>query len=213
MLSRVDVDGKADALQEWKDAVGVDEAKRVSGRALTRGTAIHKLAEKYILGDVKWNRGVMPINLDIFSRVRIFLDHYLGMVYGIEYPLYSRILGVAGRADVVGQWGGADSVIDFKGSSRKKKVTDIRSYFVQAATYGMVFEELTGLMRLLGGHLPAVNIQRLVIVMCYEHDTPEFFDQPMSDWRELAVRVMGEGRERLGGRETWPLVSKSGASL
>ena len=40
---------KRESLQRWRDRVGADEAARIVDKSQTRGTAMHKILEKYVL--------------------------------------------------------------------------------------------------------------------------------------------------------------------
>ena len=46
--------------------------------------------------------------------------------------LYGRATNLAGRVDCVAEFDGELSIIDFKGSTRKKRISDIDNYFMQA---------------------------------------------------------------------------------
>ena len=51
---------------------------------------------------------------------------------GVELPLYSSTIGVAGRCDLIAEWDGVLSVIDFKSSTSPKKREWVTPYFLQA---------------------------------------------------------------------------------
>jgi genome maintenance exonuclease 1 len=80
-------------------------------------------------------------------------------VYLQEVPLYSDHLRIAGRVDLIAEFDGVKSIIDFKTSSRRKTAEDIKDYFEQEAAYAIMFEERTG--------IPIVN---LVTIMAVEND-------------------------------------------
>ena len=54
------------ALLEWKARVGEEEANKISTQAANRGTAIHLIAEKYLLNQDTYPPKTMPANIDTF---------------------------------------------------------------------------------------------------------------------------------------------------
>ena len=65
-------------------------------------------------------------------------------IRALESPLYSKILGLAGRVDCIAEYNKELCVIDFKGSTRIKNKDDIENYFLQAAAYALMWQERTG---------------------------------------------------------------------
>ena len=133
---------KKKIIAEWRARVGEQEANRVSAQASRRGTAIHTMMEKYIVGENPI-ADEMPTNITMFNSIRTMVDKHLTHVYAMEAPLYSNKLKVAGRCDLVGKWAGMDCIIDFKTSKRLKEEAHIDNYLLQATAYSLMFEELT----------------------------------------------------------------------
>jgi len=134
------------AIQEWRDAVGEEEANRVSGRASRRGSALHLAFEDYIankLNDMKI-RMMMPNIKELFLQLRPEIDAHVGTVYSIEQALYSDKLQVAGRTDLIADWDNEIAVIDYKSSTKEKLEENIQNYFMQGTAYALMFEELVG---------------------------------------------------------------------
>lgn len=134
------------AIQEWRDAVGEEEANRVSGRASRRGSAVHLAFEDYIankLNDMKIKM-MMPNIKELFNQLRPEIDAHVGTVYSIEQALYSDKLKVAGRSDLIADWDGEIAVIDYKTSTKEKLEENIQNYFMQGTAYALMFEELVG---------------------------------------------------------------------
>lgn len=128
------------ALLEWRKKVGDAEADRISNQATRRGTSIHTIAERYVLNEENIFRDQMPVNIDSFKPIQDTLDRYVDNIFGIEMPLYSKALGCAGRTDLVAEYDGRLSIIDFKTSRRLKKEEWIENYFLQSTVYSMMFE-------------------------------------------------------------------------
>ena len=165
-------------LLAWKERVGEEEAAKVSTQAARRGTAIHNLAEAYLMNDENWKKGAMPVNLDTFSRIRPILDLNIGSIYGIEIPLYSGRLKAAGTCDLLAGFHGINSIIDFKTSKRIKKEEDIEGYFIQAACYSIMAEELTDL-----------KFPQIVIIMSVDNEESLVFIKQRDDYVDRVLEV------------------------
>ena len=166
-----------DGLIAWRNRVGEAEANKVSTQASRRGSAIHSLAEKYLLNEENWDRGAMPVNIDTFSRIKPLLDKNIGSVYGIEVPVWSSKLKTAGRVDLLAGWQGFNSIIDFKTSKRIKTEEQILSYFLQATAYSLCARELN----------PKLDFKKIVIIIAVDHEDTQVF---VKDRDEYVDRVM-----------------------
>lgn len=165
-------------LEEWKARVGEETAKKISAQAARRGTAVHELAENYLKNDPKFSRGHMPANIATFNQIRPFLDKHVDKIYGLEVPLYSDKLKVAGRVDCLANYHGELSIIDFKTSKKEKKKEDISNYFVQASAYSFMTFERSGL-------LP----KKIVIMMTVDDGSPLIFIERAKDWIEEFIKI------------------------
>jgi len=159
------------AINAWKQRVGPEEANRVSQQASRRGTAIHNLAEQYLLNNKDYAKGAMPINVQTFSFIRSILDNNIGTIYGIEALLYSRLLKAAGTADLLAQYNGINSIIDFKTSKRIKTEDQIESYFIQTAAYSLMAAEHSN-----------YNFPQIVILMMVDNEEPLIFIKKARDY-------------------------------
>lgn len=128
------------ALEAWKKRVGEDEAARVSSRAASRGTNIHTMCEKYILGEEIDTS--MPHNMLMFNQIKKVLDARVDMIRATECTLFSDHLRVAGTTDLVANFDGRLSIIDYKTSSKLKRKDWIESYFLQASLYSFMLWEM-----------------------------------------------------------------------
>ena len=134
---------KKKAMIEWRNRVGHEEADRVSTRASLRGTKFHNMMEGYLRGEEGFLDGVMPDMKQSFNDMKETLD-LIDNIHYIESPLYSEKLGVAGRTDVIAEFGKTLSIIDFKTSTKQKKEQWIENYFEQGTAYALMYEELVG---------------------------------------------------------------------
>ena len=130
------------AITEWRQRVGEKKANEITKVAAARGTSVHKLCEHYILGtmeDVK----IMPSNKEMFDAMSSHLAEHVDNIRVVEGFLYSDFLRSAGQVDMVAEYNGTLSIVDFKTSRKKKNEDWIQNYFVQAAAYSFMFEERT----------------------------------------------------------------------
>lgn len=131
------------ALNEWRKRVGDEEANRVSARAASRGTNIHTMCEKYILGEEIDTS--MPHNMMMFNQIKTILDDKVDMIRATECTLYSHHLKIAGTCDLVANYDGRLAIIDYKTSTRRKRKDWIEGYFLQASLYSYMLWEMTGI--------------------------------------------------------------------
>jgi genome maintenance exonuclease 1 len=155
-------------LIEWKRRVGAREAKKVSGVATRRGSAIHGICERYVANEEDYLKGVMPIHQSMFSSIKTILDRYVDDIYGIEIPLYSLTLKTAGRTDLVAKYNGVPTIIDYKTSKKVKTESQILSYFLQSTVYSMMFERAY--------HIPIPQIA--IIIAVDDEPQPLVFVKP-----------------------------------
>ena len=134
---------KKKSLAEWRKRVGEKKATEISTQAARRGTSVHRLVEEYLIDLKEPDLNEMPTAISSFKSIRKSLDANLEVIRGIEVPLYSDRLKLAGRFDCVGIWSGRNSIIDFKTSRKLKKEDWIEEYFLQCTAYSLMFEERT----------------------------------------------------------------------
>lgn len=167
-------------LDAWRKAVGAERADLVLRTAGRRGTAIHDLAERYVLGEEDWSRGAMPVNLHTFKSIRPQLDQNLGRVRVVEGRIYSRELRMAGTNDLCAEWAGVPSVIDFKTSRRQKGLKDIGGYLLQVGCYGIMLEETY-----------EIQTEQAVILMAVDNETePQVFVRPIEPLKAIARKLL-----------------------
>ena len=158
---------KRQAIQEWRERVGAEEANKISGRASSRGTRVHSLCENYLS-----NLEVTPNYLDheMWTGITPLLDR-INNIHALETKLYSDHLEVAGTVDCIAEFDGKLSVIDFKTSSRVKSHDDIHDYYMQCSAYAVAFEERTNL-----------PVSQLLIVMAVDDHDPLLFFEKRNNW-------------------------------
>ena len=160
-----------DGIKAWRERVGEKEANKIASQAARRGTKVHKICEDY-LNNIDLNyEEIEPINHFLFKQIKPILDIRLNEVYGLEVPLYSNFLRVAGRVDLVGMWDGKVSIIDFKTASKRKRRDWITNYFMQESAYAVMFEEMFD-----------KPVSQIVTIIAVEADEPQLFVEKRDDW-------------------------------
>jgi genome maintenance exonuclease 1 len=163
------------ALFEWRARVGEEEANRIARKASNRGTKLHTVCENYLLGEISQMKmqSMMPDTKELFMQLRPFIDESVGRVFGIEQPLFSHELKIAGRCDCIAEWNGELAIIDYKSASREKTEDGILNYFMQCTAYAEMFEERTGL-----------PINQIVVAIAVENGQPQIFKKDKSAYIE-----------------------------
>jgi len=167
------------SITAWRKRVGEEEANRVGGRASARGTLVHSIVEKYLLNENTTE--YLPHIRQSLENLRPILDSRIGTIYGLEVPLYSSYLGVAGRCDCVAEFDGVPSIVDFKTSRKPKKKEWISNYFAQMAGYAVMWEERTG--------MPITNT---VIIMDVDDNEPLVFKEHRDNHIKLLIDTKKE---------------------
>ena len=155
ILSATESAEKREALARWRESKGEEIATRIVDESAARGTAMHKILEKYILqqgyvdlttvGQQAHNMAIRVIEQGLCN-----VPEYYGTECTLYYPgLY------AGQTDLVGVHKGKDAIIDFKQTNKPKKREWIEDYCLQLAAYAMAHN-----------FIYKTQIEKGVIMMC-----------------------------------------------
>lgn len=157
-------------IMKWRNRVGEIEANKISKQSSTRGTKLHSVCENYLRNNDDELFKELPYIRDLFLHIRPIIDGSVSEVWYLEQSLYSLKLGLAGRVDFIGKWNGIPSIIDFKTSSKPKKMEWIQNYFQQETAYALMFKDLTG-----------IPIKQLVTLIAVEGGKPQVFVEKTRD--------------------------------
>lgn len=164
---------KNNIFAKWR-AQNPKEANRVS----RRGNKLHSVIEDYV-NNKEINLKDIPANeSELFLQMKDEVDR-IDNVRCTEMCLASENIGLAGRADCIAEFDGKLSIIDFKGSTRKKYKTGIENYFLQATAYSLMWQEMSG-------EKPE---QIVVLIGCETGDTQVFTDSPVNWVRSLRREI------------------------
>ncbi len=162
-------------LKNWKAKVGEQEAERIKNHSSSRGTAMHKFLESYILGT--GYDDLTPIGQEAKPMAEKIIDEGLLPVeeyYGSEIMLYYPGL-YAGSTDLVCKHNGLETIVDFKQSNRPKREEWIEDYYLQIAAYCMAHD-----------YVYESQIRQGIIMIC----TPDLYfqefkfqDEELRSWK------------------------------
>jgi len=175
--------GKQKGLQEWRERIGEEQARIVSGKAARRGTAFHNICEDYLNGveDITHHKEKNFLAYCMFGEMKSHLDEKIGNVMLQEQSMYSTKYKVAGRCDFIGVYNGTIAVVDFKTTTTPKKEEWIEDYFIQCAAYASMYEEHTG-----------IGVDDIVIMMVSEDGQVECFEKKAYDYFPKLEVIMEE---------------------
>lgn len=123
-------------LKAWQDRVGLQEAERVRVEATGLGSLMHLHLENYVMGETRpaGNNMVRIMARQMADKVIEKGLCNVDEVWGMEEILYYPGL-YAGTTDLVGIHQGKQAIMDYKTCRKRKKRSQIESYFCQAAAY------------------------------------------------------------------------------
>jgi len=101
----------------WRKRIGEEKANKITKRATSRGTDMHLLVEHLLKNESLPE--VQPISEFLFKIARNDLNR-INNIYALEGSLYSKVLGIAGTVDCIGEFDGELAIIDFKTSKEPK---------------------------------------------------------------------------------------------
>jgi len=155
ILQKTQSEEKQKSLAAWRARIGEAAAEKIKDDAAARGTAMHKILEKYILGDGYMD--LTTVGQEAHNMAKRVIEQGLCHVheyFGIECTLFYPGL-YAGQTDLVGLHKEEPAIIDFKQTNKPKKREWIEDYCLQLAAYGMAHD-----------YMHKTSINKGVIMMC-----------------------------------------------
>lgn len=166
---------------EWRKR-NPEESRRVT----SRGTKFHSIIETYIRNEPLDMENMFPNFKVLFNLIKPALDN-IDNITAIETPLWSKILGLAGRTDCIAEYNGKLSIIDFKASTKEKRKQDIENYFLQATAYALMYQERTGII-----------IENFVILIACEDGLSQVFEGNPINYVKKLKKAINRYREENG---------------
>jgi len=171
-----------DSIAEWRKRVGDEEANRISKKATSLGTDIHKIVEDYLNNKEDYIEKYGPFEKMVFSSFQECLNK-IDNILCQESTLYSDVLKVAGRVDCIAEYEGQLSIIDFKTANKAKEEEHILGYFMQLTMYSLMLEEMTG-----------IRIPNIVILMVTTSAEVLVFKKKRTDYYKQVKDLINEYR-------------------
>ena len=173
-----------EGLMKWRKKVGNDVATHIANKAAVRGSKVHKMCEDYLNGlDMeKHKKDFLPYCL--FNELKNQTFDNINDVIGQELVLYSDKYKIAGRTDLIANYKGELSIVDFKTSTNERKDSYNENYYIQASAYAEMFEELTG-----------QPINQIVILVVTEDGIVQEFIKDKQEYIPLLEQTLEEWYE------------------
>ena len=193
ILNATQSDEKRESLQRWREREGEENAARIVEQSGARGTAMHKILEKYIieegyLDQTEVGQQAHGMALQVIQKGLCNFSEYYGSEATLYYPgLY------AGQTDLIGLHKNDLSVIDFKQTNKPKKREWIEDYCIQLAAYTMAHN-----------YVYKTGISKGVIMMCSKDNFyQEFIIQglEMKKYMHEFLRRVDQYYEEMRGKD------------
>ena len=193
ILSATQSAEKRESLQRWREREGEDNAARIVEQSGARGTAMHKILEKYIieegyLDQTEVGQQAHNMALQVIQKGLCNVSEYYGSEATLYYPgLY------AGQTDLVGLHKNEMAIIDFKQTNKPKKKEWIDDYCIQLAAYTMAHN-----------YVHRTGISKGVIMMCSKDNFyQEFIIQglEMKKYMHMFLKKIDQYYDEMKGKD------------
>ena len=166
------------SIQKWRKRVGESAANKISTQASRRGTSVHNICESYIQNEDRYLEDELPNVVEMFQSIEPLLNR-IDNIHVVEGSMWSDHLKLAGRTDLIAEFDGRLSAIDYKTSNKKKTWEMCNQYFMQGAFYAIAYEDRTG-----------VPVDTVVIIMAVQDEQPLLFIEKRDEWIEPLKEVI-----------------------
>ena len=166
-------------LNKWRLDVGEEVANHIASTSAAIGTEAHRFNEAYLnnrMPDWAPNENTL-FGMAHHENMQPYLDR-ISTILGTEIRILSEKHGFAGTSDCIGEYEGKLSVIDFKCKKKPQKDEWMHDYFLQAAAYGLAWEEMTGVKPVQGVILVSHRYGKTQeFIVKFENHASEFLDR------------------------------------
>lgn len=177
ILSATSSEEKKNGLDSWKENEPAHEY--ITAQSQDIGTQSHKIIENYLSNNLSLEEfDLLPIAH--FNNLKSYLEN-ISNVTCIEQRMYSDKLRVAGTSDLIAQYKGELSIIDYKTKRKPQRDEYMYEYYLQTTCYAQMFQEVTG-----------KKINQVVILVSSEKNTRQEFIKTCDDY----VKPMNERIEQ-----------------
>ena len=193
ILSHTQSAEKRESLANWRKREGEENAARIVASSGARGTAMHKILEKWVLGEGYMD--MTTVGQEAHNMAKVVIEQGLSNIteyYGSETVLYYPGL-YAGQTDLIANHKGDMAVVDFKQTNKPKRREWIEDYCHQLAAYTMAHN-----------YVHRTNISKGVIMMCSKDNYyQEFIIQglEMKKYLHEFLKKIDEYYEEMKGKD------------
>lgn len=177
-----------DALQHWRQRVGVEAAQQISGKASSAGTRLHKQIAAYL------NGATVEIPADLagyWESIWPVLDQ-VDEVLLVEGAVWHR-LGFVGIPDALVVVKGELHLCDWKTALRPKQPQWLGDYFLQIAAYREAVHQVYADFGLV--------VQKGLVAIALADQPAQLFEVSLADmddhWQQFQRRLQEFERRRL----------------
>lgn len=175
---------KEESLERWRKSMGVEKADAYTEARCDHGTIVHALIERFFRDEeviVEYDGvAIQPTEIAAYNSLKFSL-RAVTRVYAQEVALYCTRYEVAGRVDLVGEYKGVQSIVDFKTSARLKSREEINDYKLQMLFYADAHNEMFN-----------TNIQQGVVIMASAGGMPQVFVFQFTDADRVELKARAE---------------------
>ena len=172
VLSATRSDAKMQSLESWRKREPASE--HIMQQAQEIGTQTHKIIERYMGGSLDFDGfDLMPVAH--FNNLLPLLQNVSNVICA-EQRMHSDAMRVAGTCDLIADYGGVLSVIDYKTKRTPQRDEYLSEYYAQTACYAEMFKEITGMA-----------VDQLVILVSSEKNTRQEFVKPAGEYRGVML--------------------------
>ena len=189
ILSATQSEEKRESLRAWRERIGEAEATRIVDQSGARGTAMHKILEKYILeegylDETEVGKQAHNMAIQVIQNGLSNVTEYYGTECTLYYP------GIfAGQTDLVAIHKGQDAIIDFKQTNKPKKREWIDDYFLQLGAYAMAHN-----------FIYKTQITKGVVMMCSKDNFYQEFVVEGEEFKEYQLNFLRRADEYFKSR-------------
>lgn len=177
-----------EALQRWRQRVGHEEARRISGRASSAGTRLHKQIAAYLNDE----------SIDIPAELAGYWASIEPVLAQVEEVLLVEgavwhSAGFVGFPDALVVFDGEVHLCDWKTALRPKRKDWVEDYFLQVAAYAEAAAQVYAAWGL--------QVQQGLVAIALDHQPAQLFNLPLDDltshWHTFQRRLREYQARRL----------------
>lgn len=170
-------------LEDLERKIGSERMAELRSRGAKRGDGFHKAVESLLEGKEELPKNL--ISKELYLKAKSTIEKNVSDPLLIEQQLWSEDLQVAGTLDLIAEWNGKLSLIDWKTASYKKAKDEIETYYMQTFMYTYMIHERIG-----------IKLDQIVIFIAVEDEDPQIFITTPNEHAKKTVAFLQEYRQK-----------------